>query len=180
MNVVVANYRTGSTTLAKSLGGKGNEYLSRADPLSNRKIRIPDSKITVYKVMPDHWGYDKHWHDFKLLYLNPAKEIHICLRENFNEQVNSFIFSSLTNEWEPSIVNPLLYPISTEEVTDRIIKYYTKIAVTNLEWQSKVYKEFDTKLHWLEDRFDETVKYTRRYSLNLPELSLGINVRDYF
>ena len=180
MKIIVANYSTGSTTLARSLGGKGNEYLSGAHPSSDKKIKIPDPKITVYKVMPDHWGYDKHWHDFKLLYLNPAKEIHICLRENFNEQVNSLIFSSLTNEWEPSVVNALHCPIRSEDVTDKIIKYHTKIAVKNLEWQSKVYKEFNTKLHWLEDRFDETVKYTRRYSLDLPELSLGINVRDYF
>ena len=102
MKVIVSNYRTGSTTLAKSLGGTGQEHLHEdREGVDVKPKFIGPNHEKVFKVMPDQWRYEEHWDDFKKLYLEPAEKIYICARKDFDAQVTSMVYSGTTFDWHP-------------------------------------------------------------------------------
>ena len=102
MNVIVSNYRTGSTTFAKSIGGTGNEYLhEHRNGLGVTAEFIGPNHETVYKVMPNQWLYEKHWEEFKQLYLATAEKIFITVRKDFDSQVQSHLYAGTTYDWHP-------------------------------------------------------------------------------
>ena len=182
MNVIVSNYRTGSTTFAQSIGGTGEEYLhEHRDGEGVTAEFIGPNDGTVYKVMPNHWLYEKHWEEFKQLYLEPAEKIFITVRKDFDAQVQSQLYAGTTFDWHPwhdDIVNKFRNLDEDGYIT--FGNNFAKSLLKNLEWQVKVFKEFASELVWLEDRYDSNVKYKRKYDVNLPTFDCKINVEEYF
>lgn len=182
MNVIVSNYRTGSTTFAKSLGGTGNEYLhEHRNGFGVTAEFIGPNHETVYKVMPNQWLYEKHWEEFKQLYLEPAEKIFITVRKDFDAQVQSHLYAGTTYDWHPW--EPNKRPEKNSLHIDDLFAFGNNLAkklLKNLEWQVKVFKEFDSELLWLEDRYDSNVKYKRKHYVNLPIFDCKINVEEYF
>ena len=64
MILIIANYRTGSTTFAKELGGTGAEYLQDHIYKPPNSIWEDGKKFLpvqhVYKIMPDQFEYEKN------------------------------------------------------------------------------------------------------------------------
>jgi hypothetical protein len=191
-STVVANYRTGSSTLTQSLGGGlgteyfhpgSNPYIANNNQVHNR------TNQSVYKVMPDHWGYEYYYDAFKNEYLHKADKIYFTVRKDFDAQVTSLLYAYCTADWHPFSKNILRLEI-TNDVLYNNVKKYIVLLKKNLEWQSKCYKELkecntcckihDIDICWLEDRFDKSLKYKRRVEVDLPTIALGINPVDYF
>ena len=182
MIVIVSNYRTGSTTLARSLGGTGLEHLHKHREGEGVKPKfIGPNHEKVFKVMPDQWKYEEHWDEFKQLYLEPAEKIYITARKDFDAQVSSMVYSATTFDWHPGerdIYGKVKY--FNEQEYKNWGKNFAKQFKKNLEWQRKVYDEFDCELVWLEDRYDKEVKYNRKYDVTLPKQNFGVDVEAVF
>ena len=198
MKVIVANYRTGSSMFSKSIGGDGNEYLHSVTRAITGFVG-PTKNTHVYKVMPDQFGYEDYYASFRDLYLKPAEKIYYTLRKDFNAQITSHLYAGLTYDWHPwqkispqelhpkdwtNKTNPMFNTDSPLHIQQaEMVKFASEFAkqdLKNLKWQAIIYKEFGGELVWLEDRFDEKVKYKRRKHINLPKLDFGIDVEAFF
>ena len=175
VKVIVANYRTGSTTFSQSIGGSGFEYL-------HKKIRdfTGPNEEQVFKIMPDNWQYEKHWEDFKRLYLDVADKIYICARRDFNAQISSHIYATYTKDWHPNNTGKPGLPNISNSILEEYKTMSYDLDLRNLEWQSKIYKEYDAELVWLEDRYDVKNKYTRKFNMEIPSYNFDVNPEVYF
>lgn len=168
MKLIIANYRTGSTTFSRLLGGDGLEWLHNNDC----DYRLPTSKWPVYKVMPDQFHYDRYYEQFKKDYIEKSDEIYYTLRKDVSNQIMSHAYCGITNDWHPwEEVGTRDWNVNMEVS----IQYSTELILNCLEWQSKIYKEFGGKLVWLEDRNDGE-KYTRRVDLDQPDVNVNVNI----
>ncbi len=182
MKVIVSNYRTGSTTLAMSLGGTGQEHLHEHREGQGVKPKfIGPNHEKVFKVMPNQWDYEEHWDEFKKLYLEPAEKIYITARKDFDAQVTSIVYSATTFDWHPhqKDLNSEIKDLNQEEYINWGGGFANKL-LKNLEWQRKVYEEFDCELVWLEDRYNKEVAYKRKYDIEIPEFYFSVIPEDYF
>jgi len=172
MKLIIANYRTGSTTFSLLLGGDGDEWLHN----TVCDYRPPTPELDVYKVIPDQFHYDRYYEQFKKDYLENADEIYYTLREDVSNQIKSHAYCGISNDWHP-------WQKLTEPDWDAdmqvSLEYSFKVILKCLEWQSKIYKEFGGKLVWLEDRNDGE-KYTRRLDLDQPDVNVNIDVKGMF
>ena len=121
------------------------------------------------------------------------------LRRDFNAQIKSHLYAGLTHDWHPwqQIAPDELYPKDWANRTNpmfntdlpihiqqaEMVKFASNFAkqdLKNLKWQAMIYKEFGGELVWLEDNFNEKVKYKRRKHLNLPKLDYNVDVEAFF
>ena len=219
MKIIVANYRTGSTNLVYKLSEDGSKYMLPSGEFLHNKNKIlkPATNIQIFKVMPDHWLYEERYKLFKQLYLEPASEIYYTLRKNINEQVDSFLYASLTKDWIQGPHKPQghlkymklrpkdiyeyfgvkfnckynVHPVDDSDVSDDIrqevlescLKASQDIILKNLEWQGKVFKEIGGKLLWLEDWYENKLKYVKNVDVstfNFPKSNIEIKQEAYF
>ena len=198
MKIIIANYRTGSSVFARSIGGDGNEYLHSKTRAVTGFVG-PTKNTHVYKVMPDQFGFEDYYSKFRDLYLRPTEKIYYTVRRDFNAQITSHLYAGLSFDWHPwqQIAPDGLYPkdwgkrINPMFNTDlplhlqqaEMVKFasnFAKMDLKNLKWQAMIYKEFGGELVWLEDNFDEKVKYKRRKHINLPKLDFSVDVEGFF
>jgi len=179
MIVVIANYRTGSSTLIKKLHEEtGLKYFLPYTGEwchSANGYRKPDSDIKLYKIMPDNIVNNESL--FKKEYLECADDLIFCLRKDVRAQVNSMMYSWAFEWWHPGDKLP-----DTRKTLDR---YYSRAIITtiinNLKLQKMWYKEFGGKIIFLEDRKDKHEKYDKPDLLDIPDYDLEIvDAEKYF
>ena len=176
MITIVANYRTGSSTFYRSLGGvdhrdHGTEYLHN----NICEYRPPSPEFSVYKVMPDQFYYEKYYENFKEDYLRNSDEIYYTVRENICDQINSHIYAGKTSDWHPW--QGVGIPNLSEE--QHIVDACKTMILNCVKWQAKIYKEWGGTLIWLEDRNDGK-KYSRRIDYTPPHINIDIDVKSMF
>ena len=91
------------------------------------------------------------------------------------------MYAGTTYDWHPW--EPNKRPEKNSLHIDDLFSFGNNLAkklLKNLEWQVKIFKEFDSELVWLEDRYDSNVKYKRKHYVNLPTFDCKINVEEYF
>lgn len=167
MITIVANYRTGSSTFSKELGGDGEEWLHN----HICDYRKPGD-YNVYKVMPDQFHYEKYYKDFVKDYLEKSEKIYYTLRSDVSAQIQSYVYACKTSDWHPWSV------LGENTMSEEAICWSAKDCIlTNLHWQSKIYKEFGGELIWLEDR---NSKYTKRVDYTPPQININLDVKSMF
>ena len=172
MITIVANYRTGSSTFHRSLGGNGTEYLHN----NICEYRPPSPKYSVYKVMPDQFHFEKYYENFELDYLQKSDEIYYTLRENVSDQIKSYVYATKTGDWHPWQEN--MFPDNTTK-DDVILRYCTDMILKCLQWQLKIYKKWGGTLVWLGNRNNEE-KYSRRIEY-WPDINdINFDVKSMF
>ena len=180
MILVIANYRTGSTTLLKELSQKtGCRYSAQytGEWLHlDLDYRPPSDKIRLYKVMPDHMirNYDM----FVSQYLNVADKIYFSVRKDVRSQINSLIRAHASGVWHPGDIPH----IGNETITvdNSMIDKCKSVIMKNLESQKMLYDEFGGEIVYLEDR--ENAKYKKRFdNIIVPDYNLEISdAEEYF
>lgn len=168
MILIISNYRTGSTTFSKELGGDGNEWLHN----SICDYRGPGDD-NVYKVIPDQFYYKKYYNKFKEDYLSKADEIYFTLRQDLASQIESYVYASVTGDWHPKSI-----PQNTNFSENQAISYCKDMILKNLKWQKKIYKEFGGNLVWLEDRLPN--KYVRKCNYTPLRITIDYDVKGMF
>ena len=191
MILIIANYRTGSTTFAKELGGTGAEYLHDHIYKPPNSIWEDGEKFLplqhVYKIMPDQFEYEKNYESFKKDYIEKAKKIYYTLREDINAQLESAMYASVTADYHPHGVG--WNELASEEEQRKAKAFWhegsgnIKTLFKNLDWQRNIYKEFGGELVWLENRHHNPRsmgKYRRRTDYTPDKFNYEINVREMF
>lgn len=180
MIIVIANYRTGSTTLLKELSQKtGYRYSEQCTGEwlhLNFDYRPPSDKIQLYKVMPDQML--RNYRLFVSQYLNVADKIYFSVRKDVRSQINSLIRAHASGAWHPGDISH----IGNETITvdNSTIDNCKSIIINNLESQKMVYDEFGGEIVYLEDR--EFAKYKTRFdNIIIPDYNLEISdAEEYF
>jgi hypothetical protein len=162
--LIIANYRTGSTTLSKQLGGLGGEYLHWDYGYRPLGQALHPREEYVIKVMPDQWHYDILYDDFVKDFIKKADKIYYSLRKDFCAQLNSYLYALLTLDWSPWDDLPDNSPY---ENGPELWEYVAERLVKNIEWQTLVYQQHGGKKVWLEDRLDPAAKYTPRTNVTI-------------
>jgi hypothetical protein len=180
MMIVIANYRTGSSTLIKKLHEEtGLKYFSQytgewCHP-GNGGYKKPDSDIKLYKIMPDSIGHNRSL--FKKEYLECADDLIFCLRKDIRAQVNSMMYSWAFKWWHPGDK----LPDTRKTLADYDSKWIIRTISNNLKLQKNWYKEFGGKIMFLEDRKDKHEKYDKPDLLDIPDYDLEIvDAEEYF
>jgi hypothetical protein len=183
MIVVIANYRTGSSTLIKKLHGETglkffSQYTGEWCHGFNGGYKKPDSDIKLYKIMPDNIGHNESL--FKKEYLECADDLIFCLRKDIRAQVNSMMYSWAFDWWHPG----KKLPDTRKTLTDYDNKVIIRTIINNLKLQKIWYKEFGGKIMFLEDREDKHEKYDKHDTpdlLDIPDYDLEIvDAEEYF
>ena len=168
MILIVSNYRTGSTTFSKELGGDGSEWLHNG----YGNYRSPGSD-KVYKIMPNQFYYRRYYLNFKRDYLQKADKIYYTLRQDLSNQIESYFYALTTGDWHPDVAIQ-----RTDYTDDHTINHCKNTVLKNLIWQKKIYDAFGGDLIWLEDRTQR--RYTRKNYYTPLNFEIDVNVRDMF
>ena len=182
MIVVVANYRTGSSTLIRKLYKETGlrpykkftgEWCHNAD----MGYRPPHPGIQLYKIMPDNVCQQDNIERFKREYLKCADRLIFNVRKNVREQVNSALYSSVTKFWHPGDKLPVTKTVLTNVNS---INHVVNLITVNLKLQRMWYREFGGELMFLEDREDKQ-KYDKPDMVDIAPYELEIeDAEKYF
>lgn len=179
MIVVVANYRTGSSTLIRKLYKETGlryykKYTGEWCHKANGGFKPPHPGIQLYKIMPDQAEAD--YEAFQRMYLNVADKVYFCVRRNVREQINSFIYSLVYSYWHPGDKLPNREIILTNE---EVIGVAKESIVNNLKVQRMWYRTHGGEFVFLEDREDKQ-KYDSPDCLTIPHYDLEIEDAEKF
>lgn len=180
MILVIANYRTGSTTLIKELHQKtGYKYWEQyTGEWLHLAVgyRPPSDEIQLYKVMPDHMLVNHKL--FATQYLNVADKLYFTLRKDVRSQIDSMIRSSHSGFWHPGDIST----VAKKDIlidNHREITFAKNIILNNLKWQKELYNEYGGEIVYLEDR--ECNKYKRHDNIIISDYNLEISdAEKYF
>tara|TARA_B100002019_G_C21063726_1_gene495404 strand:+ start:21 stop:620 length:600 start_codon:yes stop_codon:yes gene_type:complete len=177
--------KTGATYWIYDKNGKGGylpytaEYLHPFDG----GYKPPHPKINLYKVMPDQ--FKNNFKDFKKNFLDESSEIIYLVRKNLTEQILSYAICHETKNWHPWQENwnqrfEENYQYSFK-LDKQLYKHYETMILTNLHYQSIIYKDYPGKVSFLEDRFSEQIKYPDKVKIeNEKEFHTDVDVEKYF
>tara|TARA_B100001057_G_C22853451_1_gene951868 strand:+ start:874 stop:1440 length:567 start_codon:yes stop_codon:yes gene_type:complete len=187
MIILLANYRVGSSVFQRDYAKKTGatcwtstgEYLHPFDG----GYKPPDSKINLYKVMPDQ--YKDNSEDFKKDYLDKAREIIYLVRRDFTTQILSYAKCVETQNWHPWEENwnqrfDPYYQYSFE-LDKQTWREHKILLASNLEHQSRIYKSYPGKVMYLEDRYSKPIEYLNKVEIvNAADYYSNIDVEKYF
>jgi LPS sulfotransferase NodH len=167
MLCVIANYRTGSTTLC-------HEFVAQLghEPMDGKQFEIflnrqyaPPPNMPVIKIMPNQV---KDWDQFERDYAPHITEYVYCVRRDVYAQALSFYISKELAQWHPPSVcshNP--YSDRTHRVKynkGRFHKAYHMIKQNYLQ-QQKLYQQYAGTVIYLEDRIQQP--YAVKHNINV-------------
>lgn len=182
MILVIANYRTGSTTLCKELCEQyGYTMSEKSGELFHGHKTLDYSELFeqhVIKVMPDHI---MHCMDtFKQFYL-AAERVIYCVRKDFCAQLLSYCAAQKTHQWHPSYIeaSQSIRDNSAVNFNNELRTVHYNKLFKNLELQSKMFKLYPGELIYLEQR--PQVRYPTRRYINVPnDVRMLVDVESYF
>lgn len=180
MIVVVANFRTGSSTLIRKLYEETGlrpyeKFTGEWCHTENGGYRPPHSDIQLYKIMPSN--VTDNIERFKREYIGNADRLIFTVRKDVRAQINSQCYSVAFNYWHPGD----RLPEKRKTLTNiDLINHSISQITSNLKLQRMWYKEFGGELVFLEDREDKQ-KYDKPDLLNIPDFELEIeDAEKYF
>lgn len=174
MITIVANYRTGSNTLVKSLSKiTGLRYSEITGEYCHPLLggyRLPSEEYGIYKIMPTH--ILDSIENFKKDFLEKSQNIFYSVRKDFDEECFSFSKAKISGVWhnDQILKNDLNFKIGLNIENLEIAKQH---LLKNLEVQSLLYRQYPGTLCWLEDR--EQDKYIDIVDCNM-ELNWTSNI----
>lgn len=162
MILIIANYRTGSTTLVKRLceihGYSHTKY--SGELFHGHKYTSGHNSDSVVKVMPDQIPPD-HYTDFCADYCETAEQIYYCVRKDFDAQVRSYCIASTLGEWHPQTIeaqNHIRHSSAPGLNKMKIRLEHNPVVEKlhhNLKSQAQLYKQYPGNLVWLENRIQQ-------------------------
>lgn len=163
MHLVIANYRTGSTTLCWEL----TDSLGLAAPESGKLFEVFLHKYTstlpsfdVVKIMPNQLG--KHRDKFFAEWFPHVSSIHYSLRTDWYQQLLSYVIAKKINQWHPKSINPhCAFSEKSGSITvspGDLVKN-ERLLYNNLVAQAELFEQYPGTVHWLEHR--SQCKYSR-------------------
>ena len=155
MLLVLAGYRTGSTTLcwgfAEHEVESGRDFEVFIDGYQQDPTPYEGK---VVKVIPMQLN-DNEWQHFKEHWLPAADDIVYSCRRDWHAQVKSYIVAKSSKQWHPVEVNPYLAFNESQvsvTITKRDLNIWSARLRTNYLRMGEVYKEYEGYITWLEDR----------------------------
>lgn len=155
MLLVLAGYRTGSTTLCWGFAEHEVETGRDFDIFFDGYKEDPtpyDGKVV--KVFPMQLN-DREWEHFKTYWIPAASDIVYSCRRDWHAQVVSYYVAQTAKQWHPVEVNP--YNAFNEHQTSvsiakRDLNIWGKKLRENYLRMGEVYKKHEGFITWLEDR----------------------------
>jgi len=164
---VIANYRTGSTTLCHELVAQLGH-----DPIEGKKFEIflsrqvaPPPDMPVIKIMPNQI---RNKSQFNRDYAPHITQYVYCVRRDVYAQALSFYISKEITQWHPPEINSHnAYKNQIPKIKyneDRFKKAYDFIKKNYLE-QQKLYQQYPGTVIYLEDRIQQP--YSFNYNIDV-------------
>jgi len=188
MLIVIANYRTGSSTFFKEHVTQNStsifkNFTGEWFHENNGGYQPPHPKIKEYKIVPDQFGYEENYESFKRDYLDRATRIYYTARRDFIAQVESLSYAQLSGDWHPFQPPDDEYfdaaKKGNKKAPLRRMLYNFKLLKKNLEWQKKIYDEYGGTIFYLEDRWDDSKVYKRKLTFEFADMKATMHPNDY-
>ncbi len=188
MLIVIANYRTGSSTFFKEHVTQNSTSIFKNFSgewfhEDNGGYQPPHPKIKEYKIIPDQFGYEENYESFKRDYLDRATRIYYTARRDFLGQVQSLGYAQLSGDWHPHNVDEETLEEAKKSKKRKVpynrMFYNYRLLKKNLQWQKKIYDEYGGTVFYLEDRWDDSKVYKRRLSFEFADIKSNTRPSDY-
>lgn len=183
MILVIANYRTGSTTLVNQLCEQTGYQKSShgGEMFFNKQPEHPPGSDWVIKVMPDqiknHKGFEQN-------YLAVAERIIYSARQDFGAQICSYELA-FKSGWHPAEIEShgaIKNIKGIHEIDFTKCNRHQNKLLNNLKNQITLYKQHGGEWKWLEEREQKpyrsnTVTYlnTDKCKINPVEMLSAVN-----
>ena len=189
MLIVIANYRTGSSTFFKQHVTQNStsifkQFTGEWFHPDNGGYQPPHPNVKEYKVIPDQFGYEENYESFKRDFLDRATRIYYTARRDFKAQVESLGYAQYSGDWHPWNLDKNTFEDAKKskkrnEPYNRMFYNY-RLLRKNLEWQKKIFDEYGGTIFYLEDRWDDSEVYERKLHFDFDDFEYQkIDVNRY-